>query len=493
MKDLTGGVKCDTTFSPMQLRQYQVDACDRAEKLLQAVRGVCMVAPTGAGKTEMMKEMARRCAGVSLILTHTKELVEQTARRLEAGVIAAGHPHKKGLRRYVASIQTLVARGLLPLCDQILFDETHHALGPEYRKIIESYPFTPRIGFTATPERADGQPLGDLYDELVVAAHYSELTDQGFLVPTRLLRPAHELDRGIALDPVEAYLTKGENRQGFLYCKSVELAYETADILRSHGIVAACIEANTDPVERKLLLQRFAAGEIKVLTNMMALTEGVDVPAASVCIIARPMGHVSMYLQSCGRVLRPSEGKTDALIIDLPGLSWRFGAPNENRLYSLDGEAITRNAEAALRVCMVCGFTYVPSAAGSCPRCGGTNPHKPPKPLKVYNEELHELFNGPGTEEWVKKAELARLERVAQERGFNDAWVARAFKATFMEMPQAWRPTDDRKRAEYNRLVELAKKRGYKIGYAAQRYRAVYNVWPPRSWAPTEGTETDGG
>jgi DNA repair protein RadD len=473
----------------VKLRQYQIDACDRTEAHLKSVRGVCMVAPTGAGKTEMMKEMARRCSGVSLVLTHTKDLVEQTARRLDAGVIAAGHPYKKGLHRYVASIQTLVSRGLFPLCDQLLIDECHHFIAEEWRQVLEQYPFTPRVGFTATPERADGQPLGDIFDELVVAAHYSELTDSGFLVPVRLLRPASELDKGIALDPVEAYLTKAENRPGFIYCRSVALAYETADILRSHGVVAACIEANTDPVERKLLLERFAAGEIQVLTNMMALTEGVDVPAASVCVLARGMGHVSMYLQSCGRVMRPAPGKADCLVIDLPGLSHRYGPPNENRLYSLDGEAITRNAEAALRVCMVCGFTFVPGSTGACPRCGGANPVKAPKPQKIYNAELHELFNGPGTEEWVKKAELARLERVAKERGYNDAWVARQFKATFMEMPQAWAPTDDRKRAQFRKFEELAKKKGYKPGYAAVRYKSVYGTFPPRGWTSTEGSE----
>lgn len=445
-----------------------------------------MVAPTGAGKTEMMKEMAVRCGGVSLVLTHTKDLVKQTARRLDAGIIAAGHPFKKGLRRYVASIQTLVERDLFPDADQLLVDETHHFVAEQWGSFFAKYPFTPRVGFTATPERADGKPLGDLYDELVVAAHYSELTDLGFLVPVRLLRPEHELDRGIALDPVEAYLTKADGRPGFIYCKSVAVAEETADILNSHGVGAACIEANTPTDVRERYLERFARGELKVLTNMHCLTEGVDMPHASVCIIARPMGHVSMYLQSAGRVMRPHASKNDCLVIDLPGISWRFGAPNENRLYSLEGEAIKRQAEPSLRVCQHCGFTFVPSAAGGCPRCGQKNIVHPPKPMKVYNAELHELFNGPGTEEWVKAAELARLERVAKERGFNDAWVARQFKATFAELPQAWRPADDRKRAQFNKFLALGKQRGYSAGWAAHRYKSVYGSFPPRGWTPTE-------
>jgi superfamily II DNA or RNA helicase len=362
----------------------------------------------------------------------------------------------------------------------------------EWSAVLDQYPFTPRVGFTATPERADGQPLGDEFERLVVAAHYSELTDLGFLTPVRLLRPEHELDKGIALDPVEAYMLKGEGRSAFVYCKSVKLAYETANILNSHGIPSACIEANTPPDERKALLQRFADKEIRILTNMMALTEGVDVPHASCAILARGMGHVSMYLQSCGRVMRSHPGKTECLIIDLPGLSWRFGAPNENRLYSLDGEAIKRQEVQALRVCQLCGFTFVPSGGGQCPRCGKKNFVQPPKPQKIHNVELHEHFNGPGTEEWVKKAELARLERVAQEKGFNDAWVAREFKATFSELPQAWRPTDDRKRAQHRKFLEFAKKKGYDPKWAAHRYKAVYGSYPPRGWSPEQQGDTDG-
>lgn len=473
------------------LRDYQLSAVERTLVLLLTVRGVCLVAPTGSGKTVMGEALCFRCHGVTLWLTHTKELVGQTAKRLRkaglrVGIIAAGHPQTKGCQVYVASIQTLVERNYFPLCDQIIIDECHHFVSEQWGAFLNAYPFTKRIGLTATPERADGRPLGDVFDELVVAAHYSELTDQGHLVPVRILRPLHELDRGIALDPVEAYLTKAEGRKGFIYCKSVQLAYETADILRSHGVPASCIEANTPKEEREKLLARFASGDLRVLSNMMALTEGIDIPDASVCIIARAMGHVSMYLQSAGRVMRPHETKRECLLIDLPGLSHRFGPPNENRLYSLDGEAIGRAAEPSLRVCMTCGFTFVPGGNGLCPRCGMANPVKPQKPIKIFNEQLHELFNGPGTPEWVKKSELARLERVAQEKGYNDAWVARQFKATFMEMPNAWAPTDDRKRAEYRRLVDLAKRKGYAAGWSAHRYKATYGTFPPRSWNPTE-------
>lgn len=463
------------------LRDYQVSAVQRTEAALERVRGVCLVAPTGAGKTEMGRALAGR--GRTLWLTHTKELVKQTAERLGAGIIAAGHPGNLGLPVQVASIQTIVARNLMPLCDRIVIDEFHHFVAEEWSSVIDKYPFTPRVGLTATPERPDGRPLSEVVDELVVAATYRELTEWGYLAPVRLLRPSKPLEKGVAIDPVKAYLEKAEGRKGFIYCKSVKQAYEVAENLKAAGIRAACIEANTEPEQRKLLLEMFKHGEIRVLTNMNCLTEGVDVPDASVCILARSMGHVSTYLQAAGRVLRAAPGKTDTLVIDLVGMSHYFGPPNENRIYSIDGEAIRRSTDAALRVCLYCGMTFIPKGNGDCPRCGKHNPKQAEKKQRIYGVPLHELYSGPNTPEWVKKAEREKLEDIAKSRGLSDAWVAQQFKARFMELPQSWERPEGKQLAEFRKLLERAKVQGYAAGWAMHRFKAIYGKFPPREWS----------
>jgi superfamily II DNA or RNA helicase len=63
----------------------------------------------------------------------------------------------------------------------------------------------------------------------------------------------------------------------------------------------------------------FRTGRIDWLTNVHVLTEGVDVPNAEVCMLARSPQHSGTYLQMVGRVLRSADGKTEALLIDLPG------------------------------------------------------------------------------------------------------------------------------------------------------------------------------
>lgn len=470
----------------MNLRQYQADAVQHVRACWKrGARRVCLVAPTGAGKT-VMGEALCLDADVTLWLTHTKDLVEQTWRRLRAGgldahVLAAGWPAPPhGARVLVASIQTLVERSLFPLVDRIIVDECHHFVAQEWRAFLEAYPFTATVGLTATPQRGDGQPLGDVFDELVVSISYSELTTQGFLVPVRILRPKNELDRGIARDPVDAYLELGEGRSAFMFCRTVELAHKAALSLTVRGVPAACIEANTPKDVREGLLRDFSEGRLRVLTNMFCLTEGVDVPVASCCVIGRSFGHVGTYLQAGGRVLRPHVGKKDALILDLPGVSHRFSPPNQDRLYSLEGEGIHRCTERSLRICMHCGMTWIPTTP-KCPRCGKTNPTEKVKAPRILNAALEEVYAGADTPAAAKQAELVRLAAYAKANGYEDYWVRAQYKALFNEDPPQW-GDDDRKKSEYRRLLKLAKERGYKEGFADVRYRDTFGAFPPRHW-----------
>ena len=56
--------------------------------------------------------------------------------------------------------------------------------------------------------------------------------------------------------------------------------------------------------EREDILGRYESGEIKVLTNVMLLTEGVDLPRTSCIIMARPTKSLGLFKQCLGRGLR---------------------------------------------------------------------------------------------------------------------------------------------------------------------------------------------
>jgi DNA repair protein RadD len=448
------------------LRPYQERA---ARDVFAAWRSghkrVCLVMGTGAGKTatgSFIAQQAKRQGLSTVWMTHTVDLLQQSAVRV---------PEAK-----VVSVQS----GRLPPADVLVLDECHHFVADEWKRAVDAYPEALVVGLTATPERADGRPLGDMFSHLVVGASYTELLESGVLVPCRVLRPETELDRGVAKDPVEAYMAHGEGRTGFVYVRTIQLADKVAAEFRAKGIRAEVVSAETPPGQRKLLVDRMRDGDIRLLVNVYALTEGVDVPHASIAILARNFGHVSQFLQTAGRVLRAHPGKRDALVIDLPGVSHRHGTPLEDREYGLDGQGIRRKAGAALRVCMKCGMTW--GSDGPCPRCGFSNPGQAVKPPRVYNAELVEV--GRTIPTWVKRAEYDRLKDVARSKKLGDGFVKAEFQRKYGEAP-SWLRTEadaESKKAELAKFVEQAKRKGYKPGYASQRYKALYGAFPPKGW-----------
>lgn len=424
----------------------------------------------------------RKC----LWLTHTKDLIEQSAEKLRAhfgqvGLIAAGHPLIRAPLQ-VASIQTLLARDHWEPFDVVVFDECHHGTAPEWRGVVDRWPHAYLLGLTATPERATGTPLGDMFQAMVVAAHYSELIRDGYLVPLRVLRPESQLDRGLAKTPLEAYQARGEGRKGFGFARTIEEATRLAREFTAAGIPSAVVDAGTSRDERRRAIAMLDAGELRILWSVYALTEGVDVPSASVGILARSFGHASTLLQAAGRVLRPAHGKRDALLLDLPGVTHEHGVPTADRDYTLQGMPLKRGL-AAVKVCQACGYCW--DKPGACPRCGfAVVEAKEPKPPRIYNAELREVYAGAATPDAAKRVEAARLLERARERGYSDYWAKRQYEELFLEPMPELRALDDveRKKTEYRRLLDVAKSRGHKPGWAAWQYKVTYGSWPPKSW-----------
>src|SRR5262249_58966189 len=96
------------------------------------------------------------------------------------------------------------------------------------------------------------------------------------------------------------------------------------------GVRAEHLDGATSIGEREAILNRLASGETEIVTNCMVLTEGWDMPAVGCCILARPTKQMGLYRQMVGRVLRPDEGKPDAVILNHAG-AWRcHGCPEDH-------------------------------------------------------------------------------------------------------------------------------------------------------------------
>jgi DNA repair protein RadD len=438
---------------------------------------IAVVAPTGAGKTVIGGLIIARYPGQKWVwLAHTRDLVLQSAAALErmfpgeVGIIMAGHAPSPFARIQVCSVQTLTARGYLP-DGWLILDEMHHYGAEEWQAFVEKLGDRPAVWLTATPARADGVGLRGLFHDITVAAHYSELIEGGFIVSCRVLRPKRRI-QGIAQDPVTAYLAKGEGRTGFTFCRTIEIARDTAAKYTAFGVPAACVDAETPSEERRAAIAGLGSGRYQMLTSVYALTEGVDVPSASVCVLARGIGHPGGLCQMAGRVLRAAPGKTDALLLDLSGVTWDLGLPHEDREYSLDGMQRKPGAE-SLRVCQSCGYTET-SGVALCTRCGFKLPPKDLRP-KVTGEEIGEHS------QLEKDLRLSALLVEAKRKGYADDWVATNFKK--LTGCVAKLPHDvDRKMLTYEKFKAAARASGYSMAYAASRFRALYGSYPPRNW-----------
>lgn len=456
------------------LRPYQRDGVNQVMRnWADGSSSELLVIPTGGGKTKCAGEVARRVKEAgrrTLGVVHRQELVRQMQERI--GDFSVD----------VVSIQGLVSSLPHPAWFRqfncCIIDEAHHYVAEEWKKPIELLAHAKKLGLTATPERGDGKPMGDMFENMVVATNYSHLIENGWLVPAKVFQPPQQIDTGLATDIVSAYEQFGEGGQAFVYCGSVDHAHDVCDSFLERGISAASVVGSTIDAKRDRDVQSFRRGQLRVLCNVHCLTEGVDVPQAQVCILARNITHPSTYLQCAGRVLRPHHTKSYGLLIDLVGASLAHGLPTEDREYSLEGRAIQRQSTTAIRMCMFCGYTY----EGSGPKCPNCDQRLPPQVRKkepvIYSMELREVYAGPDTPEAAKMAELLRLRVEAWKRKWSLDYVAKQYRGLFSEEPPPHVFSPEEKEREWTRFCEQARRNGASIKQAQARYKKRFDEWP---------------
>ena len=132
---------------------------------------------------------------------------------------------------------------------------------------------------------------------------------------------------------VDSFIQHGSNRKKTVaFCADVKHAIDLAEAFNVAGIVAATIHGNMDIEDRRRVLQAFADGKIRILTNCGVLTEGFDCPEIDAILLCRPTRSQGLYVQCVGRGTRVSPGKKDCLVMDFVDAS-RLGLCNfENSL-----------------------------------------------------------------------------------------------------------------------------------------------------------------
>jgi superfamily II DNA or RNA helicase len=457
-------LKSSSDNQNLKLRPYQKKVIAEVYGLIkQGYKQPLIYAPTGAGKTyiasHITKDALKRDRRV-LFLVHRDALVAQTVNSLIGygieenliGYIKAGHPHAGDEHQViVASIQSLARREFPPNIGLIIVDEAHTtAFFSTYEKVEESYLHDGRtgaiaIGLSASPWRSkSGEAMKEHFDSIAIAATISHLIKDGYLAQPRYFGFGGLIDisqfetgydgdfkisqvnaatmaEGFNERIVEEFQGLCPERTAITFCSSVEQSRHLAQLFNDAGITAEHLEAATPTDERQGMYERLKSGETRVLCSVGTLTEGFDVKSISAVILARPTKSVALYVQMCGRGLRPFPGKEDCYILDFGYNCKRLGFLSEQPEPTLEPLKPKRESELPTKECPSC-HSIIPAMLQVCPECGYLfPPSEKPVSENLFEEKFGELFDKE-TRAKVKyfRAEVKRRFTKGQPR--DRAW-----------------------------------------------------------------------
>lgn len=353
----------------------------------------------------------------------------------------------------------------LPQADVVQIDEAHGSLAKTYQAILKRYEKSIVLGWTATPCRTDGLPLGMFYDTMVLGPTYKELQDEGFLVPVSVYAPdrpdlkglkarsgdyaKEELEKRMNRDNlvgniIQEWWKHNDGRSTVVFASGVQHSIHIRNQFLSKGVTAAHIDGSMPEQERADILSAAREGDIRVVTNYGVLHTGVDIPRWKYLVCARPTKSFQLWRQMGGRIQRPWNS-VEAMIQDHSDNAQRFGYPDEDVEWDLDGTQKIQDKHNEARKkkqqseksdfqCQNCSTKY---RGPSCPKCGH-------KPVRV------------GKDVEMGKGDLKALERSKANRA-----------ATPMDKQKTW-----------DECLGLAIAKGMKVGAAAHMYKDRYGVFP---------------
>ncbi len=343
------------------LRDYQSEAVHAVVREFEDKSSTLVVSPTGTGKTQMFCEIINRMQPKrAMVLAHREELISQAVKRLwkDFGIVAdvemadrqADEGYYNRAPVVVSTVQTQIAGnggyGRMKLFNPedfglVVCDEAHHYTSPSFRRVLDYYKQNPNIkivGVTATPDRADEEALGQVFESVAYDYEILDAIRDGWLVPvdqkmvniegldfSGIRTTAGDLNgadlaavmeaeknlHGIASASIEII---GVARRTLVFTVSVKQAEMLSEIFNRHRPgMSDWVCGKTPRDQRHKVFKDFSNGSTQVLVNVGVATEGYDNPAVEVIVQARPTKSRCLYAQIIGRSLRPLTGIVDGL------------------------------------------------------------------------------------------------------------------------------------------------------------------------------------
>lgn len=318
-----------------QLRDYQIQAVNA---IIPRPFGVIQ-AGTGAGKTVIALATIAIRKQPTLILVHTKELLDQWVNQvknflgIEAGKIGAGSFDLQTIT--IGLVQTVKKRldKIFPFFGYLIVDECHRTPSTTFFDCVSKFDCKYMLGLSATPFRRDrlGLMIYIILGDKIHEVNKNYLYSTGaILKPTINIRntsfqydgdPTNEYQKMINFlihdpDRNEMIVTDviGEMSKGdetiLMVADRVNHLQILAKSLDLQGFSVHILTGKTPEQERKQIVKDLADGKVKILASTSSLIgEGFDCPGLSTLFLCSPIRFSGKLLQIIGRILRPKEDK----------------------------------------------------------------------------------------------------------------------------------------------------------------------------------------
>ena len=461
----------------LQLRPHQVSGLEKLRSgFARGHHAQILYGPCAFGKTELAISMMAGAAAKgkrSAMVLDRRILCEQTSQRLwkygiDHGVIMQGsNRYRPDQKIQICTAQTLEKREGFPAVDLLVIDEAH-CVRKETAAFIKNHPGLKVVGLSGSPF---AKGLGSIYSNVESAITIDQLVSDGWLISPRVFiakeidmtgakkvagewSAKESTDRGMKItgDIVSEWVKKtheifGGPRKTIVFCSGVAHGESLARKFAEAGYNFVSISYQDDDEFKSQAIADFSLPDTEIhgLIATDLLTKGFDCSDVMIGVSARPFSKsFSSHVQQIGRVMRPHEGKKQAVWLDHSGNYLRFKKAWDelcsNGVDELDDgaekpkpEPTEQEKEAAK--CPACGHLW-PGQSDTCAHCGFKR-EKKSSVIEVAGE-MFELAT-------AKKADLYPKE----------------YKSAF-----------------YSQLIGLAAARGYKPGFATIQFKHKFGHEP---------------
>lgn len=331
----------------MNLRHYQSAAADAVlSDIAAGGKSGIVVHCTGSGKSVTIAEIAQRYLAQYhkpiLVICHRRRLIDQLTKTIGE---FTGHPvavemseqraHDTLARVTVASVPSLALesrrkRYHAERFGLVIVDEGHRSSASGHMAILDHFPNAYRLGFTATPDRADDKSLP--FDKVLHEYRLTTAIEEGFLAPVKAelipvkidLRKAKVRAGDFADTDLDALITpylevmarEIASRKGkhMVFLPLVKTSKAMADILNGLGVRTLHLDGTSQDVDEGIAA--YERGEYDCLTNALLFVEGVDIPCVDHITMLRPTKSRVLYCQAIGRGTRLHPGKSHLTVLD---------------------------------------------------------------------------------------------------------------------------------------------------------------------------------